>query len=280
MHIGINAWTFDRAMPLAEMVETARRAGFQTFEPTLEADGECGLTADEPAWRRIGQTIRDAGLQVSSLACGLFMSFPYTSRDPAVRQKAHDITLALLDRAAWVGAPVVMVIPGLVARAERGVLETPYQDAQRYALEVMQTLCYEAEARNVQIAVENAWTQFLISPVEMREFLDRVNSGWIGAYLDIGNVMRYGVPQDWIETLGRRILRVHVKDFQLKVGNSSGYCPIGDGDVDWPAVIAALRTTRYDGPLTCEGKGDPADMAARLRRVLDAAAQNQPDTPR
>src|SRR6185503_1124987 len=113
----------------------------------------------------------------------------------------------------------------------------------------------EAEARGVVIGIENVWNHFLVSPIEMRDFIDRINSPWVAAYFDVGNVLRYGIPQDWILTLGKRIARVHVKDFKTRMGTIEGFCPIGDGDVDWPAVTAALHFVGYNGPLTFEGRG-------------------------
>ena len=114
----------------------------------------------------------------------------------------------------------------------------------------------------------NVWNRFLHSPVELADLIDRVNSNWVGAYFDIGNVLAYGYPQDWITTLGHRIVRVHVKDFALDPGGPNGFCPLGEGDVDWPAVRAALEHAGYDGPLTYEGKGSLADIAKRMDTVL------------
>jgi L-ribulose-5-phosphate 3-epimerase len=92
-------------------------------------------------------------------------------------------------------------------------------------------------------------------------------------YFDVGNALRFGFPQDWIRTLGRRIVRIHLKDFRLSVGTVEGVCPLGEGDVDWPAVMTALHRMRYDGPLTCEGPGDLADIARRIDRILAAAPE-------
>jgi hexulose-6-phosphate isomerase len=102
----------------------------------------------------------------------------------------------------------------------------------------------------------------------LADFIDRLNSPWVGAYLDIGNVLKFGVPQDWIDVLGRRIIRVHVKDYRIAVGTKAGFVLPGDGDADWPAIVAALRQTGYDGPLTFEGRGDLADISTRMDRIL------------
>ena len=90
----------------------------------------------------------------------------------------------------------------------------------------------------------------------------------MGVYLDVGNVLPFGYPQDWIDSLGSRIFRVHAKDYRLAAGTPAGFCLPGDGDVDGPEAAAALKRIRYDGPLTFEGQGDLADISARLDRIL------------
>jgi hexulose-6-phosphate isomerase len=104
--------------------------------------------------------------------------------------------------------------------------------------------------------------------VEARDFVDAISSPWVGVYLDTGNVLKYGFPEDWIRILGKRITRVHLKDFKLQVATLEGFCPLGEGDVDWPAVTSALATAGYDGPLTYEGPGELHDIAGRIDRIL------------
>ncbi len=134
-------------------------------------------------------------------------------------------------------------------------------------------LAGDADDRGVHIGIENVWNRFLLSPVEMRDLIDRVNSPWVGAYFDIGNAMAFGYPQDWIRTLGRRIIRVHAKDYDLTRPGTAGFdCPLGDGSVDWPAVMAALHEVQYEGPMTFEGPGEPVRIAARLKRIVSGSS--------
>ena len=79
-------------------------------------------------------------------------------------------------------------------------------------------------------------------------------------------------PQDWIRTLGRRIARVHVRDYDLARPGRDGFCPLGEGSVDWPAVVAALNEIGYAGPLTYEGPGEPAEIRRRMEQLLGGAA--------
>jgi len=267
----INGWTFEAGTAWGEAARAAREAGFAAIEPTLDAEGELTPTRDEAACRRVGEAIREAGLEVASLACGLFWKTHYASPDPAVRTRARELTIAGLDRARWLGAPALLVVPAVVGHFQKPTQPVAgYADALVYAYEALRELSFEAEARAVTIAIENVWNQFLLSPVEMRELIDRVNSPWVGVYLDVGNVLKFGFPQDWIDTLGWRTARVHVKDFKLSTGTIDGFCPLGEGDVDWPAVMGALRRQGYDGPITFEGPGDLTDISRRMDRILAA----------
>ncbi len=268
---GINGWTFP-GISIAQAAAQARAAGFEAFEPTLNAEGELTPTTSEADCRRIGDEIRAAGLQVSSLATGLWFQAHYTAEDPAIREAAAELTLACLDRARWLGADALLVIPGLVRHEARPrELLCGYEHALTRTCRALQKLAPEAERRGVILALENMWNSFLVSPAELRDLIDRVNSAWVGAYLDVGNVLRYGMPEDWIDVLGQRVIRVHLKDYRVAVGTKEGFVPLGDGDANWPAIISALGEAGYAGPLICEGKGDPADMARRLERILAMA---------
>lgn len=266
----INGWYFQAGTTLAAASKAAKTAGFQAIEPTLGEEGEITSDATEAQCRALAGQIQDAGLEVASLACGMFWTYSYTSREAPVRAKAHDLTIACLDRARWLGAGAILVLPGMLSHWETGGYLVSYPDALRYAHEALVKLACEAEARGVVIAIENVWNNFLVSPVEMREFIDRVNSPWVQAYLDVGNVVRYGISEDWVSTLGRRIARIHLKDYSQKIGGLQGFVPLGDGEVNWPAVMAALRAVGYDGPLSYEGGGDLADISRRIDRILQS----------
>ncbi len=268
MKKSVNGWTFAPEMPLAEVVKVVQQAGFQAFEPTIGEEGELTVTTDESAVRRLGERIRAAGLEVASLATGLYWKYSLTSPDKTQREQARQVTIACLDRAKWLGTDALLVVPGLVAHFEDNKLRIGYADALRLSYEALRDLAGEAEKRGVMIAIENVWNAFLVSPVETRELIDKINSPWVAAYLDVGNVLRYGVSQDWVDTLGRRIRRIHLKDYNLSVGGLKGFCQLCDGDVEWPAVMAALRQVGYDGPLTYEGPGDPADISRRIDRIM------------
>jgi len=272
MRRSINAWFFEASTPVVEMARRCAAAGFEALELVLENEGVLTPQTDQATCRSYGQQVRDAGLHVASLATGLFWQTHYGSDDPETRQKAYDLTLSILDRAAWLGAEAILVIPAVVGAWNAATPSVRYADALNRSFETLHRLAYEAEQRGVILAVENVWNRFLLSPVELADLIDRVNSPWVGAYLDVGNVLAFGFPQDWIDTLGRRIVRVHLKDYDLSNPGIEGFCPLGEGSVDWPAVMAALSRAGYDGPLTYEGRGDLADIKVRMDRILSLLA--------
>ena len=173
-------------------------------------------------------------------------------------------------RAAWLGAEAILVVPAVVGAWDSPTLQTPYADALNHTHDALSALAGEAEGRSVVIAVENVnvYSRFLLSPVETADLIDRVNSPWVGVYFDTANVLPTGYPQDWIATLGPRIRRVHIKDFDLSQRGMEGFCAPFDGDVDWPAVMQALADAGYTGPLTYEGTGDLPDIKARLDKLI------------
>ncbi|GMU24784.1 MAG: hypothetical protein AMXMBFR13_48550 [Phycisphaerae bacterium] len=267
---GINGWTFPANLSWVLAARMAVEAGFAAIEPVLAEAGELTLESSSGQCRGLGESIRAAGCEVTALASKLTWQTPFTSPDAQVRQRAIELTMAALDRARWLGAPVLLVVPGVVGRWNARLPEVGYADALHHAHDALRRLALAGEARRVVIAIENVWSRFLLSPTEMADLIDRVNSPWVRVYLDVGNVLAFGYPQDWIDVLGRRIERVHVKDYRLEAGTPQGFCPLGDGDVDWPAVMAALKRHRYQAPLIYEGPGELPDISRRMDAILAA----------
>jgi hexulose-6-phosphate isomerase len=270
MKRSINAWFFDVSTSPEEMARQCAEAGFEALELVLAEDGPITAKTSEVTCRQIGEQVRAAGVEVASLASALFWQYAYGSADPDDRQRAYDLTLAMLDRAAWLGTDAILVVPAVVGAWDSPTLQTSYADALYHCHTSLTSLAHEAEQRGVVIAVENIgmFSRFLLSPVEMAELIDRVNSPWVGVYFDTANVMTTGYPQDWIAILGRRIHRVHIKDYDLSKRGMDGFCAPFDGDVEWPAVMKALSEAGYDGPLTYEGTGDLTDIKARLDEII------------
>lgn len=268
MFAAVNSAIFPVAAPLAEQLAAARSAGFDGVELMIAAD--TALRADHPleAYEQARRSAAEVGVALVGLACPLYFQTHFASADPIDRRRAVELTLALLDRAAAAGVDALVIVPAVVGRASDPTPFVSYADALNHTFDALAELRFEAESRGVTIALETVWNRFLLSPVEAADLLERVNSPCVGMCVDTGNVLATSYPQDWIATLGRRVARVHAKDYDLNRPGRAGFCPLGEGSVDWPAVTAALRRVRYDGPVIYEGGGEPAEACRRLRNIL------------
>jgi len=184
-----------------------------------------------------------AGIEIASVMASTHWKLPLSSTDEAVRVAGVKGVEGSLRAAQWAGTDVVLVVPGVVNES------TAYHAALDLAAKSIRELLPAAEELGVVMALENVWNKFLLSPVEMRDFIDQFESDCVAAYFDVGNIMLYGYPLDWIEVLEERIVRVHIKDFNV---DSKQFVALLTGSVDYPRVMNALRGVGYDGWLTAE----------------------------
>ncbi len=246
MKTGINQWAFPSGMPFRNAVKLAAEAGFETFEVAVGEAGPVSLDTSEKDATAMARYARRLGVELVSAASGLGWQYPLSSPDKAVRAQGAEALEKTLQIAQWLGAGSVLVVPGVVTP------EVGYDVAVENALAEIQRLRPAAEKLRVAMAIENVWNKFLLSPLEMRDFIDQCESEYVGAFFDIGNIVLYGFPEQWIRILGGRIKSVHAKDFRASAGNMDGFVMLLEGDVDWPAVVAALNDVGYAGPLTAE----------------------------
>ncbi len=130
----------------------------------------------------------------------------------------------------------------------------------------------DAERAKIFLDPENVWNKFLLSPLEMRSFIDQFHSPWIGSHFDTGNCVQYGYPEDWILTLGPRIKRIHIKDYKLAAPTDAPhFADLLEGDVNWKAVMQALVKVGYRGYLSPEIGRNPnqPDQLQRVSAALD-----------
>ena len=161
--------------------------------------------------------------------------------------------LARIETAKTFSADSVLIIPGHVGVSfAPGLGVIPYDIASDRALTAMKKLTPVAEKHEINIGLENVWNNFLLSPLEMRDFIDKIDSPYVGSYFDVGNVVATGYPEHWIKILGKRIKKVHFKDYRINPGGLGGFVDLLSGDVNWPAVMGAFKAVGYSSWATAE----------------------------
>lgn len=252
MKKGINIWSF-QSQPLKDCFALAKKAGFEGIELALTEEGEVSLTTTEAQLKDIKAQAEDCGLSLYSLAPGLCWKYSLTDESKIVRDKAEDIVKKQLESAKILGCDTILVVPGAVQVVFAPALGVnDYETVYQRALEAMNRLKGHAEALGVAIGIENVWNGFLLSPLEMKGFINSINSPYVGSYFDAGNVLAFGDPEHWISSLGSLIKKVHIKDFRRSIGTLDGFVDLLSGDVNFPAVMKALGAVGYDSWITAE----------------------------
>ncbi len=247
-----------KELSYADRFALARDIGFEAVEMQTIAKPE------EVA--EIGEAAKKAGLRIHSVMNMDHWRLPLSSGDPAVvAGSVKGMETSLKNAQLW-GADAVLLVPAVVNPA------TSYKDAYtRSQAVIRERLLPMARDLKVVIAVEEVWNKFLLSPLEFARYVDEFESPWVKAYFDVGNIVFYAFPQDWIRTLGARIVKIHLKDFKLD-RRSYNFTNLGEGDIDWPEVRRALDEIKYTGFVTTELNGGDAaylkDVSARVDKIL------------
>ncbi|MBO3803788.1 MAG: sugar phosphate isomerase/epimerase [Candidatus Brockarchaeota archaeon] len=253
----INYWSFpggsEGAKDVRECLKEAKAFGFEGVELCLSEKGEVSLESDPKGLERLAKDAKAMGVEISSLASGLLWGSSLTSEKPSTRKRAKEIVRKQIEAASALGTDAILVIPGAVDVFFMPGGEVVQYDAVYERLrEAIQDLLPFAEKHGVAIGLENVWNKFLLSPLEARDFVDSFKSKYVGIFFDTGNVMPFGYPEQWIRILGKRIKRVHVKDFRRGVGTVEGFVDLLEGDVNWPEVVKALGEAGYGSYLIAE----------------------------
>jgi L-ribulose-5-phosphate 3-epimerase len=226
------------SVPVQDRLQLAKEAGIEGIEiPQFETREQVEEVAEIAA---------DVGIEIHSVMGGTHWQLPLSSTDEEVRVQGVEGIKRALHVAKWSGAPVVLVVPGVVTE------DVSYAAAMELSRKSLYEILPTAEELGVAMLLENVWNKFLLSPLEMREYIDSFETPLIQAYFDVGNILLYGYPHQWIEILGERIKRVHVKDFDV---NTRQFVALLTGSVDWPRVANALRGIGYDSYVTAEVAG-------------------------
>jgi len=213
----------------------------------------------------------ETGLEVHGVVGYGHWGKPFSHPDPQVRADGlENIKRAVRDAKAY-GGTSVLLVPAVVSK------EVSYADAYKRSQAEIRKLLPLAEELEIRILIENVWNNFLLSPVEMANYIDELESPMMGVYFDVGNVVRFGWPEHWIRALGERIVKLDIKEYsrelQNKQGPRAGFgVKLGDGDCDWPAVMQALADIGYKGWATAEVRGGDAerlkDISQRMDRIF------------
>jgi hexulose-6-phosphate isomerase len=244
--------------PVLEKFRAVKEAGFEGVEPNSHMDQDEVLRARD-----------EVGLQTPSVCCSTHWNHPLSDPDPAVREQGLQGLQQALRDAHRYGATSVLLVPAVVSK------KVSYSQAyERSQAEIRKALPL-AEELKVRIAIENVWNQFLLSPLEAARYVDEFGSPWVGWHFDVGNVIIYGWPEQWIRVLNKRIAKLHIKEFSRNKARKEGMGKGFDveflkGDDDWPAVMRALDEVGYNGWGIAEQPGaDSPEGLKKLSQEMD-----------
>ncbi|MDD4189893.1 MAG: sugar phosphate isomerase/epimerase [Mangrovibacterium sp.] len=234
-----------------------------------------GIELNSPVDFRISEILEakeKSGIEVPSVVNKDHWSKPLSHPDPQVREQCIQSVAQSLQDVKELGGDTVLVVPGVVND------KIPYEQAYQTSLASIRTLIPYAEKTGMQIALENVWNNFILSPVEAKRFVDEINHPLVGWYFDIGNTLRYGWPEHWIATLRSRIMKLHIKEFSRDLMNKEGLwagfkVALLEGDNNWPVVMKAISDIHYQGGwLTAEvGGGNREhlkDISTRMDKII------------
>lgn len=245
------------SISVIERFQLAKDCGFEEIE--------CPTTPEQDKAEEMLAASRKSGLRIHSVMNAEHWRSPLSSPDPAVVEKSLEGMRTSLRNAKLWGADTVLLVPAVV-NAEIGYAQA-WERSQR---EIRKLIPLAAELK-VIIGIEEVWNKFLLSPLEFARYVDDFQSPWIRAYFDVGNVAITGYPQDWIRILGKRIVKLHIKDFSFKK-RVAEFTPLLEGEIDFKAVHAALVEIGYQGTATVELNGGDGpylkEVNARFEKIL------------
>ncbi len=212
---------------------------------------------------------RDASsLAIAGVICSTHWGKPLTHNDPAVREQGFRGVKLALEECGELGCGRLLLVPGVVDKATR------YDDVYARSQAAIKELVPFAEKAGCCIAVENVWNHFIMTPVEAARYIDEIGSPWVGWHFDIGNMITFGWPEQWVRILGNRIYNLHIKEFSRKRSDNEGLrkgfdVELGEGDVGWPDVMKALDEIAYKGWGILEVPGGDATRLKFLAERTD-----------
>ena len=244
-----------------EKCKAIKEAGFEGVEPSSHSNQD-----------EVVKALEETGLKAASVCCSTHWGKPVTSPDSAVREAGVEGLKQALRDAKRYGATSVLFVPGVVNK------QVSYAEAWTRSQEAIRKVVPLAEELGVRIALENVWNNFLLSPLEAARYVDELRSSMVGWHFDCGNILNYGWPEQWIRILGKRIAKIHIKEFSRKKadkeGRGAGFnVKLLEGDNDWPSIMKALDEIGYADWAIAEQGGAGSlegmkDLVERMGRIL------------
>jgi hexulose-6-phosphate isomerase len=234
-----------------QQFEAVKAAGFEGVEPMSHMSQDKVLKA-----------LDATGLKAASVCCSTHWNKLLSDPDDRVRQEGLEGLIQALKDAKRYGATSVLLVPGKVIKGK-----VSYDDCFKRSVIEIKKAVPVAQELGVKIAVENVWNDFITKPEQAVAFLDAIDSPQVGWHFDIGNAVKYSPPETWIPVLGKRILKLHIKEFSLIKGFGVRFF---EGDNKWPAIMKALDAVGYDGWGISE---QPPDQAASAEEMKDLSGR-------
>ncbi len=249
----------DASLSMADRFQIGKDVGFEGVECHTENDPK---RADE-----IKAASMKTGMKIHSVMNSDHWKYPLSSSDPMVVEKCvKGMETSLRNAKLW-GAETVLLVPAVVNP------ETSYKDAWTRSQQQIRKMIPLAKELKVVIAVEEVWNKFLLSPMEMATYVDDFKSPWVKVYFDVGNVVLYGYPQDWITTLGPRIAKLHLKDFKFPGRKTAEWVDLREGEINWKAIYKSLADIKYNGWATVELRGGDKAYLQEVSKRVDLILQ-------
>ncbi len=246
---------------ILERMKAIKEAGFEGVEMMSHMPQDEVVSARD-----------ETGLVIPSVCGQHHWGKPLSDPNPKVREEAVEALKHTLRDAKRYGATSVLLVPAVVSK------EVSYADAYTRSQAEIRKAVPLAEELGVKIAIENVWNQFLLSPLEAARYVDEFNSPAVGWHFDVGNVITFGWPEQWIQILGKRIQKLHIKEYSLKKRDSEGphkgfQVAFLEGDNNWPAIMKALDEIGYHGwGIAEQGGGDSLEglkeLSSRMTRIF------------
>lgn len=243
-----------------EKFQAVKDAGFEGVEPMSHMDQN-----------EVVEALEKTGLKAASVCCNTHWGKPLSHPDEKARQEGLEgLTQALKDAKRY-GASSVLLVPGVV---KEGVT---YDECWERSIIEIRKIVPIARELGVKIAIENVWNGFITRPARAKAYLDEIGSDQVGWHFDIGNVVRFGPPEEWFPVLGKRILKLHIKEFSKAKGfDGKGFdVKLLEGDNNWAAIMKTLDDAGYEGWGISEQPGSQSkdtealkDLATRMDKAF------------